>query len=78
MISETMPLNEWPIELLKLLQFDLEDTLRAQGENKLLSTLMIWDVVNKAIKDVEFEDEKAFDRWTENQYLGDGNFADNH
>jgi len=26
----------------------------------------------------EEEDEKAAERWSENQYEGDGNFADNH
>jgi len=56
MISETMPLNEWPVIMLKSLKLDLEAQLRTQQNNegsKSLSTLMVWDVVNTALKDAQ-------------------------
>lgn len=62
MITETMPLNDWPIELLKSLELDL--TLMYAEWNKhetkpVTATLTILNVVRKAIKDVEFEQSKS-------------------
>lgn len=61
MISETMPLNEWPVMLLKNLQLDLERLLSIQMEESgsySLSTLMVLNAVNQAIKDAEIEESK--------------------
>ena len=62
MITETMPLNEWPIELLKNLEIDLEVAYKHwshEPEKPYTATLMVLNVVKKAIKDVEFEQSKS-------------------
>lgn len=53
MISETMPLNEWPVIMLKHLELDLEIQLRLQGKNKSSATLFIWATVQSALKDAQ-------------------------
>lgn len=62
MISETMPLNEWPIELLNSLRMDLELAYshwsKLDGE-PVTGTLTVLIAVNKAIKDQEFETQKS-------------------
>jgi hypothetical protein len=53
MISETMPLNEWPSDYLKVLLFDLNTT-----KSITPYTREIIEVVQAAIKDVEFGQSK--------------------
>ena len=52
MISETMPLNEWPLEHLIALQSAIEFSYPSAESEIILS------VISKAIKDVEFEQSK--------------------
>ncbi len=56
MISETMPLNEWPLILLKGLEFDLELIYahwNAQETKPVTGTLIILAAVKSAIKDAQ-------------------------
>ncbi len=55
MISETLPLNEWPSAYLKNLLLDLEcaSKIFTSGGKPYSSTLDIMSVVKSAIKDAE-------------------------
>lgn len=60
MITETMPLNEWPIESLKNLE-KLIVLGYVNSESTIISDFYynLFPVVKKAIKDVEFEQSKS-------------------
>lgn len=62
MISETMPLNEWPVELLNSLEIDLSVAYWLEHDKKPVdATLYILSVVRAAIKDAqERENELPF------------------
>ena len=61
MITETMPLNEWPERELQLLLQDLQNAKRYWiiREIEHPTTDMIIAVVLAAIKDVQFEQSKS-------------------
>ena len=77
MISETMPLNEWPLPYLKNLLLDLDAADFNWGYQSPTTKKFI-SVVQAAIKDVEFEQERRAEHVMDKRYEGDGNFADNH
>jgi len=57
MISETMPLNEWPACTLRNLKIDLE-MAQLKWTIKSSTTEMIIEVVKQAIKDAEEREAK--------------------